>query len=510
MGADIMKKNILSSSLTLILIFISQTFFIVYAQENPVISDSIYSNILKEERSLKIQLPGAYKPGSTDKYEVIYVTDGEWAMDPFKFVYGWAQGEGFVPPALIVAVPNIYIDKKNQRDRDFLPVHVPDPAISGRADKFLSFIKNELIPYINNKYPANGINSIYGHSYGGLFVLYALLTEPKVFESYYATDPPFGWNDDYLIKMASEKLDNLPPDKLFWIAGRSQNQDIDRLDSVLQLKAPKTLHWKVVTYANETHNSVRLKAMYDGIKFVYEGYSSVPLRFHPMNGILLKNKPIPIFLENSFPDLRYTIDGTEPKRTSPKVEQVFTITGPAQLVVKSFSNSGKYDKTARGSFELGNALATVQKPGTINSGGLKYSYYEGNWEKLPDFKKLEPVKTGIADSAFNFNELPRKANFACQFEGYLEIVNDGYYIFGLVSKDGSKLFLGDKLIIDNDGVHSVVSVKSFVLPLKKGFYPIRIDSFQKDENNIFQLLYLNPETMKNPASIPYKYQYYEE
>ena len=63
-----------------------------------------------------------------------------------------------------------------------------------------------------------------------------------------------------------------------------------------------------------------------------------------------------------------------------------------------------------------------------------------------------------------------------------------------------------EVIIDNDGVHPVVSVKSFVLPLKKGFYPVLVEYFQKDDNNSFQLLYFNPETMKNPKSIPFKYE----
>jgi predicted alpha/beta superfamily hydrolase len=508
-----MKKNILSSSLTLIAVFISQLFCVAYAEEHPAISDSIYSNVLKEQRSIKILLPEPYKPGSTDKYEVIYVTDGEWAMDPFSFVYNWAKGENFVPPAIIVSIPNRYIDKKNQRDRDFLPVHVPEPAISGGAGNFLSFIKDELIPYIDSKYPANGTNSIYGHSYGGLFALYALLTEPQLFESYYATDPPFRWNDDYLIKMAGQKLENLPSNKLLWLAGNESTfkyQGIDRLDSLLQVKAPKNLRWKMVTYPNETHNSVRLKAMYDGIKFVYSGYSNAPLTFHPMNGILLKDKPISVWVSNSSPELRYTVDGTEPDRTSKKVVPGFTLTGPAQLVMKSFSNSGKYDQTAKGNFELGEALPSVPKPEKIDSGGLKYSYYEGSWEKLPDFKELKPAKSGVADSAFNINQLPAKTNFACLFEGYFEIVKEGYYLFVLVSNDGSKLFLGDKLIIDNDGVHPAVSAKSFILPLEKGFYPVRIEYFQKNESGSLQLIYLNPETMNNPTGFPLKYQYYED
>ncbi|MDX9947587.1 MAG: alpha/beta hydrolase-fold protein [Bacteroidales bacterium] len=268
-----MKKIVFYSILTFSLVLILHTF--CNAQDHPVLIDSIYSGILKEERPVKVLLPDTYKPGSAEKYEVIYVTDGEWAMNPFSFVYKFAESEKFVPPAIIVAVPNRYINAANQRDRDFLPVHVPQPAISGGAGNFLSFFKNELIPYIDKTYPTNGTNSLYGHSYGGLFVLYALLSEPQLFASYYATDPPFRFNDDYLIKMAAKKLENLPPDKILWLAGNDlsyKSQGIDRLDSVLRDKAPASLHWKMVTYPNETHNSVRLKAMYDGIKYSYSGY----------------------------------------------------------------------------------------------------------------------------------------------------------------------------------------------------------------------------------------------
>jgi hypothetical protein len=310
------------------------------------------------------------------------------------------------------------------------------------------------------------------------------------------------------MKMADEKLGSLPPDKVYWIAGRSQNQDIGRLDTLLQLKAPKTLQWKAVTYPNETHNSVRLKAMYDGIKFAYSGYSNGPIEFHPMNGVLLKDKPIRIFVNGSYPELRFTVDGTEPERTSPKIDQSIAITGPAQFVVKSFSASGKYDKTSRGNFPIGATLPSVSRPEKVSSGGLKFSYYEGSWQTLPDFKDLKPVKTGVADSAFNVNGLPKKTNFACLFEGYFEIVKDGYYVFALVSKDGSKLFLGDKLILDNDGIHSVPSVKSFVLPLEKGFYPVRVEYFQKEEGSVLQLYYVEPGT-ENAIRFPFRYEYYE-
>ena len=510
-GFDIMKRTVLLLSLALIPFFISQISYVVHAQDHPVISDSIYSSVLKEQRSIKILLPETNKPGSADKYEAIYLTDGEWAMDPFSFIYKFAHDENYVPPAIIVAIPNKYLGKANQRDRDFLPLHVPEPAISGGADNFLSFIKNELIPYIDNKYPTNRTNSIYGHSYGGLFVMYVLLNEPQLFESYYATDTPFRWNDDHLIKMADQKLNNLPSDKVLWIAGIDATyryQGIARLDSLLRLKAPEKLRWKMVTYPDEKHNSVRLKAMYDGIKFSYSGYSNAPISFHPMNGVLLKDKPISIWVD-SYPELRYTLDGTEPVRTSQKVDSKLTISGPAQLVLKSFSNSGKYDKTAKGDFQLGEALPSVSKPIESISGGLRYSYYEGSWEKLPDFKKLKPAKTGIADSVFNINDLPRRTNFACLFEGYFEILKDGYYLFALVSNDGSRLVIGDKLIIENDGVRATESVRSIILPLEKGFYPVRIEYFQKDGDRVLQLLYVDPGT-ENATRFPFRYRYHEK
>lgn len=142
-------------------------------------------------------------------------------------------------------------------------------------------------------------------------------------------------------------------------------------------------------------------------------------------------------------------------------------------------------------------------------GGLKYSYYEGSWDSLPDFSKLKPVATGLADSTFSIQKLPAKTNFACLLEGYVEIVLDGYYIFAIVSDDGSKLYLGDKLLIDHDGLHGE-SPRSFVLPLQKGFYPIRIEYFQKEGGSAFDLVYMTPDAKPgNPVKIPWKYQYHK-
>jgi hypothetical protein len=343
-----------------------------------------------------------------------------------------------------------------------------------------------------------------------LFVVYTLLTHSEIFQTYYATDPSLFWNDDFVIKLASEKLEKLPPDKILWIAGITEtykNMGIERMDSVLKLKAPQSLHWKIATFPNEKHNSVRLKAMYDGIKFSYSGYSNEPLIFHPMNGVLLKDKPAPLFIASSFPEMRYTLDGSEPDKTSPRAELRMEITGPAQLVVKSFSASGKYDLVTRGNFTLGEVLPASRKPRGISNGGLKYSLYEGTWDHLPDFKNLKPLQTGIADSLFSFSKLPVKANFGCVFEGYIEIEEDGYYLFATVTENGARLYLGNEIIIDENAIHSSETAGSFIVPLERGFYPVRLEYFQKDGDADLQFVYLKPGT-DNPVPIPPGYMYH--
>ncbi|HTE09802.1 MAG TPA: hypothetical protein VK645_02515 [Chitinophagaceae bacterium] len=79
-----MFKNYIASTgrnaFNLFLVFLLPLFllpFLTHAQL-PGQKDSIYSETLKEGRVLQVQLPKEYKAGTTDKYPVLYLTDGEW------------------------------------------------------------------------------------------------------------------------------------------------------------------------------------------------------------------------------------------------------------------------------------------------------------------------------------------------------------------------------------------------------------------------------------------------
>ena len=84
--------------------------------------------------------------------------------------------------------------------------------------------------------------------------------------------------------------------------------------------------------------------------------------------------------------------------------------------------------------------------------GLIFTYHEGNWNKLPDFKSIPAEKYGRVIN-FDINLRNRDENFGFQFYGYIDVAKAGTYTFYTMSDDGSKLYIDGREVVDNDGLH---------------------------------------------------------
>jgi predicted alpha/beta superfamily hydrolase len=74
---------------------------------------------------------------------------------------------------------------------------------TGGADHFLAFIEEELKPEISRRLPVDaGWQGIFGHSFGGLFVLHALFNRPEAFTDWIAISPAIWWEDSVVLKSA--------------------------------------------------------------------------------------------------------------------------------------------------------------------------------------------------------------------------------------------------------------------------------------------------------------------
>ena len=109
--------------------------------------------------------------------------------------------------------------------------------------------------------------------------------------------------------------------------------------------------------------------------------------------------------------------------------------------------------------------------------GINYSYYTGTWDVLPDFSTLTPDQTGLNDS-IEILDGWADDNFGAVYTGYIEIPIDGNYTFYTASDEGSKLYIDDVPVVDNDGIHTLTEASGSIC-LDEGFHQISVAYFEK-------------------------------
>ncbi|MET0553383.1 MAG: alpha/beta hydrolase-fold protein [Vicinamibacteria bacterium] len=250
---------------------------------------SIESKVLGESRTIQVALPAGYaERHAYTRYPVLYLLDGQ---KYFQMVTGVVQhlasdASPRVPDMIVVGVAS------QQRVRDSSPTHSlkgprgvdePDYAPSGGADRFLRFLTDELVPYVDRTYSTSGYRVVVGYSFTGVPVMHALFTRPQAFDAYLAIDPSWWW-DDYLLEREARAFiaagpvekralfvtttTNNPPPAFF-----PELRYVDTLSRMLEAQPVRGLRFGIRVYDDETHHSLALRSVYDGLAHVFDGYA---------------------------------------------------------------------------------------------------------------------------------------------------------------------------------------------------------------------------------------------
>jgi predicted alpha/beta superfamily hydrolase len=179
----------------------------------------------------------------------------------------------YMPETITVAIENV------DRERDFTVTKIKTkrPNTMGGGRKFLDFIENELIPYVDKNYRTEPYRILAGHSLGGLLTLNSYMDENSLFNTYISIDPSIWWDE----QMMTEKVDSILPlslKKKLYIATANQGEaNYERnkkrhetLYTLLNKRAEEPLNVKIEYFENESHRSVPLIALYKGLRFLYD------------------------------------------------------------------------------------------------------------------------------------------------------------------------------------------------------------------------------------------------
>lgn len=261
-----------------------------FAQEDICIGKKYktYSDMLHEEREYQVYLPASYHKNETArKYPVIYLVDGELFFHSLTAVQKAFTGGrlSFMPECIIVGIIS------TDRTRDLTPTasaygrdgtrRENGEEQGGGSDAFAGFLVGELRKVIDTTYRTSGENILFGHSYGGLFVINTFLKSTDQFDTFIALDPSLWWDNAKLAKEATTILQGreLSHKTLYvGVAGkvRPQNQSIHLevmrlfLEETLPSCQQQGLTYYSHLFPDENHGTIPIPGMLDAFKQIYQ------------------------------------------------------------------------------------------------------------------------------------------------------------------------------------------------------------------------------------------------
>jgi alpha-mannosidase len=255
---------------------------------------------------------------------------------------------------------------------------------------------------------------------------------------------------------------------------------------------------------NENDFTFPVSELYDALnisKLEYDRFQIIsPPAISPKSMIIEKSKSFMVNLhspeKNS--EILFTTDGSEPDNKSAVYKNSILVDKPMTIKAAVFKNGVKSSFTTTGDYwYIVHSMNGIQH---LNK-GLNYALYQGEWDVLPDFDKLKPVKTGVSKTV-DISSMSNNDDFGFVFEGYINIPKNDIYTFSIASDDGSRLIIDDNYVTDNDKLHGTVEVSN-TFPLESGYHKIKVLFFENSVDEELHLYWSSDEIKKEevPANV---------
>jgi PA14 domain/Chitobiase/beta-hexosaminidase C-terminal domain/Calcineurin-like phosphoesterase len=311
-------------------------------------------------------------------------------------------------------------------------------------------------------------------------------------------------------------IQNSGLDTLYFDSQLYHHHQLSPNQSKFKLKiAPQStqqLNFEVSTLGNATFDKaapleldwqMNLPSPFMEAPYRLEGTLPITIDFTPPSpaveerAIFLTTKTIEFKQPQTGLSMRYTLDGTEPGLNAKTYQGPISISNTTTLKVRYFNTkNGAASNTWQQVYRKVVPLEPVSMP--IGKPGMAFRFYEGKFQTLPDFKTLTPLRTGTVQD-FNVELLAgsRTDHYAIVYEGYVDIPADDLYYFYTRSDDGSKFYIHDQLVVDNDGSHEE-RARGGDIALKKGLHPFRVEYFEDFEGQSLFVGYNGADGKRKP------------
>lgn len=237
-------------------------------------------------RAYRIRIATPYGPPPETGYRVLFVLDGDGYFGSFADAARLRAAAGFeLPHTVVVGVGYPGEDFAGALGRRFLDLTPTEPDEAEKAnhtfasgelryagaDDFLEILTEEVRPRVAGVLPIDpDRQSVFGHSLGGLFVLYSLFRRPEAFSAWLSLSPSIWWDDRTVLKGEAGFVAALPtlarPPRLFIGVGsleQPEGSPARMVDNAVELSArfralsgPTGWRFASRVFEGETHTGV--------------------------------------------------------------------------------------------------------------------------------------------------------------------------------------------------------------------------------------------------------------
>ncbi|MBT30920.1 MAG: metallophosphoesterase [Thalassobius sp.] len=244
---------------------------------------------------------------------------------------------------------------------------------------------------------------------------------------------------------------------------------------------------------------------------VFDSFAMQKSEVSGVNEILAKEPPTPMVLpaQSVFPEnltvemqtlydnmsIRYTLDGSEPTKSSMLYKKPFTISETTTVKAVAFNKTGKSQIITK-TFEK-EALREASNVSNPER-GLDYTYFEGEISDPADFNQLQEIRKGKT-TFLNFEEvLHRNTAWGVSFDGFVKVDADGVYYFEGHAAGYVRLYVDGKLLLSDKREDINVGTE---IALKEGYHKIKVEFYSYKRGEAFMDLFMEgPELERAPIS----------
>ena len=253
------------------------------------------SDLTGKEHLISLGLPHLYPDEPEKKWPVVYLIDANYYFGMVTDIVRSMSWCGMTQDAIVVGIGYVaearleeaWHDVMVMRDHDLTPgqdeVYEKEwsenrkrEVRTGGADKFLEFIDSELIGLVESKYRVDeNERTLAGHSFGGLFALFAMLQKPELFRNYVACSPSTDYKEQIIFEYEERyaKRRKTMPARLFLSMGDLEKfpeydhvEGMNRFFSQVESRRYKQLEIEKKGFPGEDHCTVIAPSFQAGLK----------------------------------------------------------------------------------------------------------------------------------------------------------------------------------------------------------------------------------------------------